>query len=162
MFSENLRKISWICVKFRFAMKVPNFSCRWLDFISSPNSFSAIWSRPKSFIFEKLSPVSDRFSGSVHFLVQVRFAILRAQILPRFQRQLDQLGPFRSHFGLVRQYGRCEHQPKSIAGLTFLSHFPFECVSALRMFLGRCLAKDSFCILARLSVENSILAWFWR
>ena len=26
-------------------MKVPNFSCRWLDFISSPNSFSAIWSR---------------------------------------------------------------------------------------------------------------------
>jgi len=54
-----------------------------------------------------------------------------------------------------------QHQPKSIAGLTFLSHFPFECASALRMFLGRCLAKDSFCILARLSVENSILAWFW-
>ena len=29
-------------------MKVPNFSCRWLVFISSPNSLSSSWSRPKT------------------------------------------------------------------------------------------------------------------
>ena len=107
-------------------MKVPNFSCRWLVFISSPNSLSSSWSRPKTawpvgsisstLLTWQCTPVlsskqDERFReivGDSHFqptLASSSYKLCCAvpQILPRFQRQLDQLGPFRWHFGLVRQ-----------------------------------------------------------
>jgi hypothetical protein len=64
-----------------------------------------------------------------------------------FRRKVSHFREISRNLSLCTLARRTQHQPKSIAGLTFLSHFPFECASALRMFLGRCLAKDSFCIL---------------